>query len=805
LALIILLWSMVAAAADGPSAEDYRAAEALLEGNAPALVKNATVSPHWLGDDGRFWYRRDAGGGHQYVVVDPTTGERQPAFDHGKLAGALATALGDDAKPTADELGLANVSLTEDLGTLTAMAGTQAVSCDLVAMECEASVPPAVDRGLLPSPDGRWAAFARDDNLFVKDLESGEEARLTWDGEPYDSYGKLPDGSLITIVKKKTGMVLPPTGAIWSPDGRFLIVPRIDERLVRVNPFVEWVPTDGSLRPIVHEVRTPFTGDREQGETDYFIFNPEEKTRTELRIPDEYSPSMLDGLVVGWSLERAQAFVLGRTFGSKEAALFRVDLTTGESEAVIEESADTRFMTNTVEYQRPNIRVLGDGDEVVWFSQRSGHGHLYLYDGQTGEQKNAITSGEWMVLDIHAVDEQNREIYFTAGGREPGRDPYYRHLYRVSLDGGPVTLLTETDADHQVPADPVPMIAMLFGVTPPEPLVRPEAGIFIDTFSTVDTPPVTVLRSTADGHAIAELERADASALYAAGWKAPVRRAVKAADGVTDIYTVYYAPNDGKKMARRPVIDAVYGGPQVFVAPRNFVDAYGASNPLGRAALARLGFAVVTTDGRGTPGRSNAFRDAGYPEFTQVGIDDHIAAIRQLAELHPEMDLDRVGIHGWSWGGTFTAQAILSRPEFYDVAISGAGVYDYAPLYPGFESATGLPVYADGSRFRTRPDEKPASWDKLDITAMAGNLKGKLLIIYGDMDENVPQVQAFRLVDALIKANKPYDLLYLPNRTHGGGRDGYTIARTWDYYVEHLLGAEPPRDVKIEMKPRPPV
>jgi dipeptidyl aminopeptidase/acylaminoacyl peptidase len=348
------------------------------------------------------------------------------------------------------------------------------------------------------------------------------------------------------------------------------------------------------------------------------------------------------------------------------------------------------------------------------------------------------------------------------------------------------------------------MMAMLFGITPPEPMVNPDAGVFIDTFSTVDTPPVTVLTSTKDGRQIAELERADASALYAAGWKAPVRAAVKAADGTTDVYTVYYAPNDGGT-GKRPVVDAVYGGPQVVVAPRNFVDAYRGGNPIGEAALARLGFAVAVTDGRGTPGRSNVFRDAGYTEFTQVGIDDHVAAIKQLAKRHPEMDLDRVGIHGWSWGGTFTAQAILSRPDFYDVAVSGAGVYDYVPLYGGFEPFTGVPEYSDGSRIRTRPDEKPANMDHLDITSMAGNLKGHLLIVYGDMDENVPQLQAFRLVDALIKANKPYDLLYLPNRTHGGGGEGYTIQRTWDYYVEHLLDADPPLDVKVEMKPRSPV
>jgi dipeptidyl aminopeptidase/acylaminoacyl peptidase len=280
---------------------------------------------------------------------------------------------------------------------------------------------------------------------------------------------------------------------------------------------------------------------------------------------------------------------------------------------------------------------------------------------------------------------------------------------------------------------------------------------------------------------------------------------VKAADGTTDLYAVYYAPLRAIGQRKHPVIDAVYGGPQVIVTPRNFVDAYAAGNPLGESGLARLGFAMVTVDGRGTPARSNAFRDAGYPEFTQVAIDDHIAAITQLAERHPEMDLERVGIYGWSWGGTFSAQAILSRPGFYDVAVSGAGVYDYAALYGGFDNFTGVAEYADGTRFRTRPDESPANWSKLDITAMADSLRGHLLLVYGDLDENVPPSQVFRMAGALVKANKNYDLLYLANRTHAGGGEGYTIRRTWDYFVERLLGVEPVPDVTVEVKPAPPL
>ena len=320
----------------------------------------------------------------------------------------------------------------------------------------------------------------------------------------------------------------------------------------------------------------------------------------------------------------------------------------GDVSKLFEEASRTRVETNTLQYDQPNIRVLGDGAELIWYSDRTGWGHLYLYDAQTGRLKNAITSGDWRALDIQAVDEARREIYFTAVGRERGRDPYYRHLYRTSLDGrGGIQLLTEPNADHQFEPSPSPSEAVLFGLKLPAPSIQPEAGVFVDTWLMVDQPPVSVLCSTRDGHVIAELEHADASRLFATGWRPPVRERVTAADGKTDLYTVYYAPQRHRAGTRSPVIDAAYGGPQVIVTPRNFVEAYGGGER-GKSSLARLGFAVVSVDGRGTPMRSRAFRDAGYPEFTQVGIDDHIAAIRELAGRHPEMDLERVGIYGWS-------------------------------------------------------------------------------------------------------------------------------------------------------------
>lgn len=821
--------------AAGPDADDYQAAAALVEGNLLALLRNAEITPHWLDADAGpagFWYGRNGEAGPEVVVFDLETRSRRSAFDHARMAVSIAEALaaagagegvgageegdeaGEGSPPSLD--GLLGLSLSDDLATLTARRGAHRVTCSVADFQCKAEAIKPPEPGLLPSPDGTRAAFTRDDNLFVRDLETGKETRLTHDGKSYFSYGKWPDSSLLTVAARKTGLRQPPYLSSWSPDSRFLLAPRMDERLLDAVPFVEWVPTDGSRRPAVHLLREPIAGDEDEMDVDWFLFDTKKGERVLVDFEGALLPDETDrpglGAVIGWDLERNRVYLRAGGYAGKSGALVAIDVESGKATPVIWETNETRVESNTHMYNRPNIRLVrGPDDErrVLWYSDRSGWGHLYVYElasDDSADLVGTVTSGDWTVLDIIHVDEAGQQVYFTGGGREPGRDPYLRHLYRASFDpasprAGEVVLLTANDADHHFEPAPVPMMQALFGLAPPPPRIRPGLGVFLDTWSTVDRPPITVLRSTEDGKVLAEVEQADASALFEAGFVAPERRAFLAADGETEVYSVYFAPQREVEGGRHPVIDAVYGGPQVYVAPRNFVQAVGARNPSAEPALARLGFAVVVTDGRGTPGRSSAFRDAGYPEFTQVGVEDHVAVIRQWAELKPEMDPERVGIYGWSWGGTFTAQAVLSRPDFYDVAVSGAGVYDYAAIYPGFEAFTGPAVYSDGGRTRTRPDEAPKSWEALDITAMAGNLEGRLLLVYGDMDENVPPAQAFRMVDALIKANKPYDLLYLPNRNHGGGAEPYALLRTWDYFVEHLLGVEPPRDVTFEVKP----
>jgi len=784
-------------------AGDYAAAAAVLEANLKGLVRNESVQPHWIGESGRFWYRRDGNEGPQFIVVT-AAGARSLAFDHTGLARALSEALGRQTASGVLPISLTNAQLSDDLSHLTGQIDKKSIDCNVKTLSCRAFDPPAPTPELLLSPDGRWAAFTRDDNLFVREMTTSHERQLTTDGAPFYSWARLPDKSFNSVLRQKSGLKSPPYETYWSPDARYLIAPRIDERKVGLYAFMEGVPADGSERPIIHNVHLQFTGDRDTVKADYFLFDLKTGRRSAIELPEEYRGIHFYDLMLGWSRSRNQAFLMAATFGLKSIAVFRLNLSTGALSEVLEEGSSTRVEINTQPDNLPNIRVLGDGAELIWYSDRTGWGHLYLYDAQTGRLKNAITGGNWVVLDIQAVDEARREVYFTAVGREPGRDPYYRHLYRASLDGrGTIQVLTELDADHMFESTPVTK-ARLNAAPLPAPLVQPAGGVFVDTWSRVDQPPVSELRSTRDGHLIAELERADASRLFATGWTPPVRERVTAADGKTDLYAVYFAPRGPSLGSKSPVIDAAYGGPQVVVTPRNFVEAY-RGGERGKSAFARLGFGVVTVDGRGTPMRSRAFRDAGYPEFTQVGIDDHIAAIRDLARRHLEMDLTRVGVYGWSWGGTFSAQAILSRPQFYSVAVSGAGLYDYSATYSGDELFIGIPEFADGTRYRGAPNETPANWDKLDVTRLAENLSGYLLIIYADMDENALPNQAMRLVDALTRANKPYDLIFLQNRNHFvGAREGYTVKRTWDYFVEHLRGGTPPWDFKIETRPSVP-
>lgn len=789
-ACALCTFATAADAAPAVDAADYARAAKVLDSSLAGAVRNASVDAHWLDKD-RFWYRRDGADGVEYRLVDAARGTRAPAFDRKRLAAALErTAGAGEAKvgpPEVKSIEAADGGLRVNFQSATG----GGMRCRLDRYECATRTTAAVGIDALPAPDGRHELFARGDNLWLRDRDGGERA-LTQDGEAHFSYGKLPDSSLATVPHLRGKTRLPPIGMTWSPDGRYLLGTRIDERTVAPYPFVEWVPQDGSFRPITYKLRLPLLGDVGQPRQEAFVIDVAGGSK---RVIDLGADGFLGmEAVLAWSTDGEKVYRLAYGYGNRRMSLVEIDLRGGGVRRVIDEITATAVTPNNMIYSASNVRVLPETHEAIWFSEKDGWGHLYLYDLRSGRLKRALTAGAWLVRDLVRVDARGRQAWFTASGHEPGRDPYYRHLYRVPLDGGDPVLLTPENAEHAIES---PLPSMLLP-SPAGQTFSPDGRYFIDSYSTVSTPPVTVLRSSADGHVAMKLEDADVSAVRGAGWRAPERVSAKSADGKTDLYAVVYLPPGFQRDRRYPVIDAFYGGPQMINAPRSYTEAVSSMNPISRASLAELGFVVVTIDARGTRGRSKAFTDIGYGNFADPQIEDHIAVIRQLAGRYGGFDLDRVGVYGHSFGGYTSARAILSHPEFYKVAVSSAGPHNYQGFYDGLESLLGAPDYGNGKRVRPTPQSVPENFKAMDNRSLAGNLRGHLMLVYGDMDENALPAVTLQLADALVKANKSFDLVYLPNRTHSYFRtDRYYTRRMWDYFVTHLLGAQAPENYDL--------
>jgi dipeptidyl-peptidase-4 len=471
---------------------------------------------------------------------------------------------------------------------------------------------------------------------------------------------------------------------------------------------------------------------------------------------------------VRWGAGSDEFFFTAGKRGYHELTLMAADARSGTARTILNERGKTFVETNQNSGGIPNWRPLSGNREVVWWSERDGWGHLYLVDASTGAVKNRITTGEWMVSDLISIDEAQRYVYFTARGREAGRDPYLRFLYRAHLDGSSTELLTPENGDHAVS-------------------MAPDGKFLVDAYSRTDSIPVSVVRLPS-GAIVKELQRADVSRLLTAGWTMPTTFTVKARDGQTDLLGLLFRPTHIIAGRKYPVIDYIYPGPQIgSTGGRQF-----SVNPAGNVrALAELGFYVVQIDAMGTPGRSKAFHDAFYGNMTDNGIPDQIAAIKQLAARYPEMDLDRVGIFGHSGGGFSSTDAILSFPEFFKVAVSSAGNHDQRSYdFSWGEKYQGLMKKLSDS---TDSFDSQSNWRK------AKNLRGKLLLAYGTLDDNVNPVATQLVIDELIKANKDFDLLVMPNRNHGFAGEPYMVRRTWDYFVRNLMGATPPEGYALKM------
>ena len=746
----------------------YARAERLLPGNAPKLTSDLVLRPRWIGDSDRFWYRWKSLSGTEFVLVDPERAERVAAFDHDRLAAALSQATGTPVN--AKQLPFSEIEFTNNgqsiVFDIDVTGASGRWSCELSTYACMrvGDVPnPPNDKVL--SPDGQWEAFTRNHNVWVRSVQDGEERAITSDGEAQNDYGEPLLSPLTTA-----GIDDPPPPAIrWSPDSGKLLFWRVDQREAPQFHLVQSVNQDGSVRPSLHSYAYPLPGDDALPLATFLCADLSAGTVTEIDLEAaevQYHGPPVSALNAWWSDDSSTIYYVRQSRGYFRMDLCIIDAETGAARVAITEESATGIDPSVWRGQS-SVRVFADGSRVIWYSQRDGWGHLYLYDADGGELIRQLTTGSYEVSNVEYVDEDKGLVYFTAVGREVGRDPYYAHLYRVRLDDGEPELLTAEDADHSI-------------------TFTPGGRCFIDNYSTVDQAPVITLRA-ADGKTLRELERADISALEATGWPKPERFVAKARDGGTDVYGVIYRPSDLDPEGQYPVIDFIYGGPQAIQTPAAFADAVRERerNFWHAQALAELGFVVVMIDGLGMPGRSKAYHDRSYRDLPDNGLPDHISAIKQLADRFDYLDISRVGIFGHSAGGYASCRAMFTYPDFYKVAVSSAGNHDHR-----LDKATWVERYMG-----------PRVEDHYIFSANqnhAQNLQGKLLLIHGDMDENVHVASTLVVVDALIKANKDFDLLIMPNQPHFCTNHPYFARRRWDYFVQHLLGVEPPAGYQIQ-------
>jgi dipeptidyl aminopeptidase/acylaminoacyl peptidase len=639
-------------------------------------VKNGNPVPHWIGTEDRFWVRIETAKGHEFAIVDATNGQRTAAFDHAALAQALAKAGFKNLHP--DSLPIDGIEPSQR--AVVVQLRDKAYRCDLAAGRCD-STRAIYSPAEVVGPGGK-VAFVRDYNVWLRD-SAGKERQLTTGGVEYYAYGNAGIFDAGRVARRKTGLPRPVVGLVWSPDGRYLASFRTDRRKLPLRPHVtEHFPTDGA-QPTVHLDRQLMAGDNLIPGSTVEVIDAETGAIVTADIPAErlqdFAPIHFGAGAVWWNLGGRELFFDGATRDARTYYLFAVDMKTGRSRIVIEETEQHYYDFHPDDYAFPNFQVLSNGAEAIWYSQRTGYGHLYLYDARTGKVKNPITQGEWVVTDLLRVDEPGRTVYFVGCGREKGRNPYYRHLYRVSLDGGEPTLLTPEDANHAFAA------RVAFGATGlggPGSQVSPGGRYFVDTYSTLTDPPLMKVRSST-GDSVATVVKADASALYATGWRPPTRFVVKAADGKTDLYGAMYTPLKMDSSLKYAVVEQTYPGPQGSFGPHGFIHGIAGLPTNDMQRIAELGFVGVVLDGRGTSRRGRDFRYAFAGTEDIFGSADHRAAIENLAKQHRFMDVDRVGITGASFGGYGTMRAMLLNPGFFDVTVSQVGPHDFHYMGPG--------------------------------------------------------------------------------------------------------------------------
>ncbi len=725
-----LVLSIAAPAAAQGTLGDYERAMGLAERYAGLDLDVAEV-PLWIDETSRFWYRKSVRDGDVFVLVDAATGDQGPAFDHARLATELAADL-DDVTPTA--LPFSRITFVDDETAIEFAIANVVWQCTLPDYGCHSTgrvarrdwmAPRPPDTMPRPSPDGRREALINNYNVVVRELGNDELIRLSLDGSEGDAYEL--------------------TSIAWSPDSSRLAAYRVQPGYRREVHYVESSPED-QLQPKHFTRIYAKPGDRlDEGMPVVFDVAARNATPVDGALfPNAYSVSPL--------VWREDSSALTFEYNQRGHQLYRVievDATTGSARALIDEAAETFFHYSGKRFRHD----INDGEQVIWMSERDGWNHLYMYDS-SGTVTHQITDGDWPVRQVLDVDEDQRQIWFTASGMNAGEDPYFTHLYRVGFDGSGLTALTGAGTHHDV-------------------VLSPDRQYFVDLHSRVDAPPVLELRRLDDANLLAELERADITELVAAGWEAPEVFTSKGRDGATDIWGLIFRPTNFAPARVYPVVEYIYAGPHDSFVPKTF-----------RAfrqmrEIADVGFIVVQIDGMGTSNRSKAFHDVAWMNLKDAGFEDRILWHQAVAAEYSWYDIDRVGIYGTSAGGQSSLGGLLFQPDFYDVAVSAVGCHDNRMDKIWWnEQWMGWPI---GPQYSASSNVDNA-W----------RLEGEVLLIVGELDTNVDPASTMQVVDALIEADKPFDLLVVPGANHTSGGE-YGQHKRIDFFVEHLLGIKPPR------------
>lgn len=725
--------------------EDYKRAYSLRGKFTSDKVYYSGVSPRWIGDTHTFWYVRHTPEGDRYVKVDADKQTRTDLFNHDKLATALAKSTG--RKVDGKRLNLQSLSVNERQDTLRFQYDgknfTYAIKKNRLEDKGRIHYPQRgqqrhwmeVDdeKGGRPvtSPDGKHEAFIKNDNIYIRNRATGRERALSIDGTLGNYYSSYIQ---------------------WSPDSRYVFSARIRPVEKRYVYYVESSPKD-QLQPKLHKQEYAKPGDELRSKVPCIY---EVETGRAIIPSTELFDKQYELFWFRWNEQGTGVTFEYNERGHQVYRLLELSAETGKVRTVVEEKSNT-----FVNHQRMYRRFLRGGNELIWMSERDNWNHLYLYDYATGKVKNQITKGPWYVREVLHVDEEARQIYFTANGMEVDNsstakeDPYLIRYYRINFDGTGLTCLTPDEGNHTA-------------------TFSRDRKYLVDVHSLVDRAPEASVRRVSDGSLVMPLEKADITKLLETGWRAPEVFVAKGRDGKTDMWGIIVRPTNFDPNKKYPIIEYIYAGPGSHYVPKSF-----STYNYNMTALAELGFIVVQLDGMGTSFRSKEFEDVCYKNLKDAGFPDRKAWIRAAAEKYPYMDIDRVGIFGASAGGQESTTAVLLHPEFYKAAYSACGCHDNRMDKIWWnEQWLGYPLgdqYKEGSNVEN-----------------AHLLSRPLMLVVGELDDNVDPASTMQVVDALIRANKDFELVVLPGVGHTMG-ESYGEHKRYDFFVRHLMGVNPPK------------